>query len=390
MKIKHVVLILCCGVILYIAYLSYRSVFISNNAFQKRTNFIILGTDFVDNSIHADTIIFLSYLPSEKVLDIISIPRDTYINVEGVKYKKITELYAFFYMVTKDRYQAAKEFIKVLENNLFSFGDKKISISYFFVIDYRSFIKFINAIGKIKIIVDKPMHYDDYAGKLHIHFEPGVYYMNGEEALKYVRFRDATGDMGRILRQQQFIKGVINRIFSIDVIYKFPKLVYMLQKCFLTNMNLLEIFNLFLEFKNLKFTNLRFSTLETLPKGRYLEVNKDALEQLFGYFLDNKVRKKDEKKERVIVKVYNASNKPKLAKQVSLFLREKGYDVLDWGNWYCKLPKSKIIDYSNDIKSLNEICNLLNIFDINIYNKEYLEEYIDFAIILGEDFVLSQ
>ncbi|MEN3013622.1 MAG: LCP family protein [Endomicrobiia bacterium] len=388
LKFKHLLLFTFCGLVLYIGYLSQKSVLIKNLASQKRINFLLLGTDLVDNSVHADTIILLSYLPSERVLDIVSIPRDIYIDVEGLQYKKLTEVYAYLYFNLKDKHKAVKEFINLLEQKLFSTGEKKLQIFYFFILDYNNFIKLIDTIGKIKITVDRPMHYDDHAGNLHIHFEPGVYYLNGEEALKYVRFRDTTGDIGRIYRQQQFIKNLINRILSVDILYKLPKLIYTFNKSIFTNINFLETLNLLLEFKNLKFSNLRFSILPGKPKGRYIEVEKNTIDELLEHFLTNRQSLENkETKKKVIVKIYNASCKPKLAKQVAFFLREKGYDVLDWANWYCKLPKSKIIDYSNDVKSLNQLCNLLNIFDIN---KSYsLEEQIDFAVILGEDFVLT-
>lgn len=396
MKFRHILLIFCCLLILYLSCISYRSIFISNNVSQRRTNFILLGTDYVDNAIHADTIIFLSYLPSERILDIISIPRDTYVDVPNIKYKKITEVYAYLFLKNKkNRYKAAEEFIKVLEEKLFCVDDKQLKISYFFVIDYKNFIKFIDTLGKIKITVDKPMHYDDYAGKLHIHFEPGIYCMNGEDALKYVRFRDSAGDIGRLMRQQQFIKSVVSRMLNVDVVYKIPKLILRFKECFTTNMNFLEVLNMFLEFKNLRFTSLRFSILPYTPKGRYIEIDRVSLGKFIDFLNSNREISSDREitrnNKRVVIKLYNASNKPKLAKQVAYFLRDKGYDVLDWSNWYCKLPKSKIIDYSNNIKSLNEICNLLNIFDINtFYGKDVsTEEQIDFAIILGEDFVLK-
>jgi anionic cell wall polymer biosynthesis LytR-Cps2A-Psr (LCP) family protein len=56
------------------------------------------------------------------------------------------------------------------------------------------------------------MNYDDRRGNLHIHFQPGTYHMNGQQALEYARFRhDPLGDIGRIHRQQELIKSALQQ-----------------------------------------------------------------------------------------------------------------------------------------------------------------------------------
>jgi anionic cell wall polymer biosynthesis LytR-Cps2A-Psr (LCP) family protein len=65
-------------------------------------------------------------------------------------------------------------------------------------VDYALFCKAIDAVGGIEIEVEEPMHYDDSAGNLHIHFEPGRYLFNGQKALEYIRYRGNAGDTGRI------------------------------------------------------------------------------------------------------------------------------------------------------------------------------------------------
>ncbi len=388
MKLRHIILIFLTFLIIISAYFSYKSPFIKAINKQKRVNFCLLGVDFVDNTIHSDTIMLVSYSSTQEVLDIISIPRDSYIDIEEFKYKKITEIYAALHQKTKNKYKAAEEFKKIMEEKLFSFEDVKINIPYFLLIDYQNFKKLIDSIGKIKILVTEPMHYDDNAGGLHIHFEPGVYYMNGEQALHYVRYRDQMGDIGRISRQQYFVRSLINKIFSPIVWIKMPWIAYNLKKCFTTNISLVDFFNILLEFKNLKITDIRFSTLTGKPKGRYIELDTNTLYSLVNYINCNKNDFLDNK--RVLLKIYNATNKPQLAKQVVFFLRKKGYDVLDWGNWYCKQSRSRIIDYSHNIQVVKEISKLLNIFDINTSYSKFLfsdDTQSNIIIIIGEDFL---
>ncbi len=388
MKIRHLVLIVLAFLVVISAYFSYKSPFMDAIIHQKRVNFLFLGVDFVDNSVHSDTVILISYNPLQEVLDVVSIPRDSYVDIENYKFKKITEIYAALYKEKKSKYKAAEELKKIIEEKIFSFEDFKINIPYFFLIDYQNFKKLINAIGKIKIVVTEPMHYDDEAGHLHIHFERGVYYMDGEQALQYIRYRDLVGDLGRISRQQYFIKSLINKMLTPTVWLKFPLILYNIRKCFITNVSLVDFLNIVLEFKNLEITDIRFSTLTGNIKGRYIELDKNMLSSFIRYLSScNNVFVSDRK---VLLKVYNATDKPKLAKQVSFFLRKKGYDVLDWGNWYCKQPRSRIIDCSHNVQVVKELSKLLNIFDVSTSYSQFLPsvltESANIIIIIGEDF----
>ncbi|MDW8056084.1 MAG: LCP family protein [Elusimicrobiota bacterium] len=392
MKIKHLILIFLVGLILSLAYLSHKSVFINNNLSQKRTNFVLFGIDGVKEAVHSDTIILLSYSHKSGVMDLISIPRDLYVDVETLRYRKLAEVFAYFYFQKKDLEYAAKEVTNVLQNKVLSCDEGYIPVHYFLVIDYEKFKTLIDLLGKIKIVVTEPMHYDDFAGNLHIHFEPGIYHMDGKQVLEYVRYRDSVGDLGRISRQQIFIKALISKVLSPQSWYKIPILLFNLKKCFVTNINFWEFINMVLEFKNLKFTNLRFSTLPTRPKGRYLELEEITVQSLIDY-LEDKQKEFVVQNRHIMLKIYNASGRQKLAKEVTNFMRDNGYDVIDWGNWYCKQPKSRIIDYTNNLKTVNSICELLNIYDITAaytHTNSMPELQSTIIVILGEDFELPQ
>lgn len=389
MKLRHVILIISLAFLGFLMYLSSKSIFVKNTISQQRTNFILFGIDAVEGAFHSDTVILLSYSPKFRLLDIVSIPRDTYIEIETLKFRKLAEVFAFFYLQRKDKKYAAEKVKEVLERKFFSTGDDKLKLHYFLLVDYKNFEKLMDMLGKVKIVITEPMHYDDYAGNLHIHFDPGIYYMNGKQLLQYVRYRDTVGDIGRISRQQSFIKSVLSKVLSPESWYKIPLLVYNFRKCFITNINLWEFINILLEFKNLRFTNLRFSVLPCKPKGRYLEVDMAAMDMFRSYLKDEQTQFKPQ---HLFLKVYNASGREKLAKQVTYFLREKGYDVLEWGNWYCKQPKSRIIDYTHDVKTVETICELLNIYDVTTaYPQDSSTPEIQSTVIviLGEDFVLQ-
>jgi LCP family protein required for cell wall assembly len=82
----------------------------------------------------------------------------------------------------------------------------------------------VNAVGGIDLVVKNadalkgtgpngPIDYEDSWGHLHIHLKPGFQHLNGERAVGYARFRhDWCSDPCRIMRQQQVIRALVDRI----------------------------------------------------------------------------------------------------------------------------------------------------------------------------------
>jgi LCP family protein required for cell wall assembly len=367
-------------------YVSSKSVIINKLKNLERINFIILGTDFVDNAVHSDTVLVISYSSKNKVFDIISLPRDSYLDFEETKYKKLTEVFAYLYKHNyKDKNLVAKKFIQLIEQKIFFSEESGFNIPCYIIINYDGFKKLIDTIGKIKVYVSEPMHYDDNAGKLHIHFEPGEYLLDGDSALKFVRYRDTRGDIGRIARQQQFFNSVMKKVLSPKTIVKLPLILLTVNESVYTNINFWEMINLVLEFRNIKSTSFRFSYVQGKPKGRYWEIDETYIINLIKYLNSDEKCIKEVRKR---IKVFNATNVPRLATKVTKYLRNCGYDVLDWGNWETVLQQSKIIDYSGDEKLVSTLANLLDIKDVTTYykNEDYIAEGEDLIIILGNDF----
>jgi anionic cell wall polymer biosynthesis LytR-Cps2A-Psr (LCP) family protein len=68
----------------------------------ERINGIVLGTDWVDRARHSDTLMFVSYDPARRFLDVISIPRDTHFTPLGYNFRKINEVYAYHYRTKRN------------------------------------------------------------------------------------------------------------------------------------------------------------------------------------------------------------------------------------------------------------------------------------------------
>ncbi len=92
-------------------------------------------------------------------------------------------------------------------------------IDYHLQIDLDLFRKLIDVIGGVELEVESDFHYVDKAGGLAIHLDKGFQLLDGSNAEGYVRFRgDGKGDLGRIQRQQKFIRVFLKKIKTLKSI----------------------------------------------------------------------------------------------------------------------------------------------------------------------------
>ena len=69
------------------------------------------------------------------------------------------------------------------------------------------------------------MQYEDTWDHYVIDLQPGVQHLDGRTALQYVRYRDEEGDIGRVARQQKFIKAVLAEVYTPAILLKAPSLI---------------------------------------------------------------------------------------------------------------------------------------------------------------------
>jgi hypothetical protein len=101
-------------------------------------------------------------------------------------------------------------------------------MDHYIEINLAGFKKIIDAMGGVTIDVEKRMYYTDpydENGGLVIDLRPGEQHMNGDTAIQYVRYRDEDGDIGRVERQQKFLKAVLKEVASPSVITKIPAII---------------------------------------------------------------------------------------------------------------------------------------------------------------------
>ena len=174
--------------------------------FEGYTNVLILGVD--DSHLQeADTILVLSFSNDTGKSRLISVPRDTWVTSRSHS-GKIGTLYSWGGVNL-----LVREVSKLLG----------ISIHQYVIIDMTTFADLIDTLGGLDIYVEENMDYEDEAAGLSIHIPQGYQHLSGEEVQKYLRYRgEKLGDVGRVQRQQKFIKALYAKVLQLDTIPKLP------------------------------------------------------------------------------------------------------------------------------------------------------------------------
>lgn len=199
---------------------------------KDKTTIMIMGVDprEIEKDVgRSDTLMIATVDPFIDKASLLSIPRDTRVHIPRHGYDKINAAYAYgSERLTK---RTVEEFLG-------------ISIDHYILIDTRSFVKIIDAIGGIDIDVEKRMRYEDPwddDGGLHINLYPGKQHMDGKTAITYVRYRDEEGDIGRIERQQKFMKACMDKLTKPSIITKIPALATEVMAAIKTDLSTTEL-----------------------------------------------------------------------------------------------------------------------------------------------------
>jgi LCP family protein required for cell wall assembly len=213
---------------------------------QKKEPFIvaILGTDErKDEPSRTDTIMLVRYDMENQKATIVSIPRDSYVDIPGKHKDKINAAHA---------YGEIPLTIETIENLM------GINIDYYAKANFEGFKEAVKVIGGIEVNAKKTI---DYEG---IRIEEGNQVLEGDELLMYVRFRkDSDGDFGRIERQQEVVKSLAGELLKPSNLIKLPKLMSIFSEHVETDLNLKETVSLALESKKFKSIEVDSHTLET-------------------------------------------------------------------------------------------------------------------------------
>lgn len=170
--------------------------------------FLITAMDQI--GANTDTILVGRFDAAEKKLDVVNIPRDTLMNVPG-SMKKVNAIVAL---------EGGGTDVSKLEDRLADILGFKVDC--YALANIRVIEQLVDCIGGVYYDVPRNMNYDDPTQNLHIHIEKGYQWLNGENAVKVLRYRQGNGgtgysdgDLGRIATQQDFLKSIASQMLTV-------------------------------------------------------------------------------------------------------------------------------------------------------------------------------
>lgn len=241
-----------------------------------RINILLLGLDDGDENYpesprRSDAMILASINTDDGTINLLSIPRDTMVHIPGHKgYDKIT--HAHFYGGPQLSSRTVAEFLE-------------LPIHYYAAVDWQGFIKFVNIVGGVNMYVERDMNYEDPYANLKIHLVKGYQRLDGQKAGEYIRFRsDELGDIGRVQRQQKFIKALSAEILSAGSILKMPELINAGKENIQTDIPPMVMLKLVYSLKGLNTSSIHIEMLPgnfaTVGGVSYWKPDKEQISQL--------------------------------------------------------------------------------------------------------------
>jgi LCP family protein required for cell wall assembly len=174
-----------------------------------------------------DVLILTFIDPARHKISLVSIPRDSLVNIPGHGLDRINDASVL------GGYNLTKKAVTELTG---------INVDRYMVANFEGFVKLVDLLGGVEINVDKKMRYADQFGKYTIDLNPGLQLLDGNKALQYVRFRnEPLGDISRVERQRILLHTVYKKAMQPGSLMKIPRFLELGKKYIKTDLSTREM-----------------------------------------------------------------------------------------------------------------------------------------------------
>lgn len=239
---------------------------------ENRLTILLAGVDSREDKVEgrSDAMILLSIDREEGTLDMVSIPRDSYVPIIGHgTNSKITHAFAY----------GGRQMMQDTVENMFN-----MQIDHYAVFNFTSVLGIIDVLGGIEVNVPFTFTEQDSKGRKNaIRIEKGLQTLNGEEALAYARMRkqDSEGDIGRGKRQQQVIEATLSKLTTLDTVKNFKDVYSTVKSSIDTDVSFKELLTLMPYLQEYEVQNHVLRGTDMRIGGTYyMQVDKHSLESV--------------------------------------------------------------------------------------------------------------
>lgn len=205
------------------------------NPIDQPVSFLFLGIDNDEDrqleSTRADSIIYATLNPHTHEMNMLSIPRDTYVpimrNGTVVRWDRINAAYAV---------GEESVMVQTIEEWL------DVPVHYYATFNFTAFLEIIDELGGIEMNVPvtiTEMDSNDQSGAIYL--EEGLQNLNGEQALALARTRKLDDDIARGHRQQMIIEAIIQKALEFQSVPKYTSMAETVGSNMRTNMRMRDM-----------------------------------------------------------------------------------------------------------------------------------------------------
>jgi LCP family protein required for cell wall assembly len=226
------------------------------------------------NTDHSDTLLIVHIAANRKWANVMSIPRDSWVNIPGCRMGngqlaaaqtfKINEAFTIGNLYGNKTALGTACVLKTVESNT------GIRIDHFVVVNFDGLKDMVNAVGGVPECNTAPIN----DPKSRLHLKAGHHVLDGRQALAYVRARYTLGngsDLERITRQQAFMSSLVSRVKSKELnplaLYRFLDATTRSLTIDSQLGGIHGLYNLASSLKNLPAGKVTFFTLPTYPRS---------------------------------------------------------------------------------------------------------------------------
>ena len=189
-------------------------------------NVLVIGVDYAEeretwngkHEYHSDVMMLLAINFNENRVDLISIPRDTYANIPGVK--GIYKLNASINCGGGFEAEGGAGFLKTCESVSWMLGG--IPVDYYYAVTMPAVKQLVDAVGGVDYDLELSFT------MVNRHYKKGQQHMDGQGVLDYLRVRknvSESGDLNRVNRQKKMMIALFESMKSQNLIPKIPDIV---------------------------------------------------------------------------------------------------------------------------------------------------------------------
>ncbi len=405
----------------------------------ERVNILLLGLDRRPEETYSrtDTMILVTVDPVAKTAGMLSIPRDLWVSIPGYGEDRINKAY---FLGGSNNYPGGGPALamKTVQYNL------GVPIHFYAEVDFKGFEKIVDTLGGIEVnaleTIDDPTFPDNNYGYDPFYLEAGVHQLNGHDAMRYARSRHGSSgsDFSRAKRQQQVLIAIKDKALQLGMVPKIPELWAAFSDTIATDLQLVDILEMAKLADSITADNIRSEVIDfkytvnyvvpdtgaqvllplrekikvlvdemfaesaapaaapTGPAPAQVQAEATAQAETQAQAAQKEAQRLEEVKgfltqENAKVVIQNGTNVPNLASQTALYLKNQGFNIVQFSpadaNTY---TKSIIVVYNEEKKyTLKLLSAIFNVEETDIRRSPNLKSDVDFRVIVGSGFQLD-